>query len=87
MRDPCRCVAQVYNRVVGSLERVVIEVVDSDVATLLRLKSPAERLEMGFALWRSARDMLTAMLTRQHPGWTDEEVVSEVARRLSHAAR
>jgi len=85
--DPCRLVGEVYTRVVGPPERVVIEAVDSDVATLLRLKTPAERLEMAFALWRSARDMLTAMLTRQHPDWTGEEVASEVARRLSHGAR
>ena len=57
-----------------------------DMAEILRQKTPAERLEIAFGMWRSARDMLTAMLTSRHPDWTHDRIVEEVARRLSHGA-
>jgi hypothetical protein len=71
---------------VETYSRPVVEVVDENVATILRRKTPAQRLEMAFAMWRSAHAMLTAMLERIHPDWSDEDVASEVARRLSHGA-
>ena len=63
-----------------------IEVVDDTIAEILRRKTPAERIQIGFTLWRSARDMLMIHLRKTHPDWNDERVVKEVARRLSHGA-
>ena len=37
-----------------------IEVVDDKMAEILRQKSPAERIRIGFMLWTSAHDMLMA---------------------------
>lgn len=61
-----------------------IEVVDEAMAEILRQKTPAERIEIGFKLWTSSRKMLTAHLKSSHPDWDDNQVSKEVARRLSH---
>ena len=64
----------------------VIEVIDDQSAELLRRLKPEERLEMAFGIWRSAREIITSILATQHPDWTEDEVATEVARRLSHGA-
>jgi hypothetical protein len=61
-----------------------IEVVDDVMAEILRRKTPAERIAIGFSLWASAQRMLTVLLTKSHPDWELGRVQSEVARRLSH---
>ena len=61
-----------------------IEVLDDAMAEVLRTKTEAERLAIAHRLWEHARSMLEAMVRREHPQWTDEEVGREVARRLSH---
>ena len=61
-----------------------IEVMDDTLAEVLRRKTPAERIKIGFGLWTSARDMLLAYLKKTHPEWSIEMVEKEVARRLSH---
>ena len=66
--------------------RPVIEVVDDWTAGTLRQRTPTERLEIAFGLWRSTHRMITSMLRRLHPEWTDDQLASEVARRLSHGA-
>ena len=65
---------------------VAIEVMDDRMAEILRKKSHAERLAIGFGLWRSARIILTGSLKSLHPDWSDDKVQKEVARRLSHGA-
>ena len=65
----------------------VIETIDDQTAEILRLRGPAERLEMAFGMWRSAREIITSILVAEHPDWSEDEVASEVARRLSHGAR
>ncbi len=62
------------------------DVVDDAQAAILRRKSPAERLQIGFGLWRSARIMLTAQLASLHPEWDEERVRREVAGRLGYGA-
>ena len=64
----------------------VIEVMDDNMAEILKKKTPAERLEIAFTLWSSARDMLTTVLASQNPNWSKERVATEAARRLSHGA-
>ncbi len=63
-----------------------IEAVDDTMAEILRHKTPAERIRIGFALWTSARDMLMTHLKKTHPDWDNGRIEKEVARRLSHGA-
>jgi hypothetical protein len=63
-----------------------IEVVDDAMAEILRRKTPAERIRIGFTLWTSARDMLMTHLKKTHPDWDKSRIEKEVARRLSHGA-
>ena len=52
------------------------------MAEVLRRKTPAERFQIGFALWTSARDMLIVHLKKTHPEWSFEMIEQEVARRM-----
>jgi predicted NBD/HSP70 family sugar kinase len=61
-----------------------IEVVDNVMAEILRQKTPAERIQIGFKMWTSVRKMLTAHLKSTYPEWNDKQISQEVARRLSH---
>ena len=63
-----------------------IEVVDDAMAEILRHKTPAERIRIGFALWTSARRMLMTHLKKAHPDWDKGRVEKEVVKRLSHGA-
>ena len=63
-----------------------IEVVDDAVAEILRCKTPAERIRIGFNMWTSAHDMLLTQIRRTYPEWDAEKIEHEVARRLSHGA-
>jgi hypothetical protein len=66
----------------GDLRR--IEVIDDTMVEVLRKKTPEERLQIGFGLWRSARKLLRGQLASLHPEWDSERLNREVARRLSH---
>ena len=59
-----------------------IELLHPLVAEILRKKSPTERLAMAFESNRFVRARIAAHLRDQHPEWTDEKVVAEVARRV-----
>lgn len=61
-----------------------IEVMDDAMAEILRRKTPAERLAIGFGLWRSAQKILRGQLASLHPEWDGQRLEREVARRLSH---
>jgi len=61
-----------------------IEVMDDQMAEILRAKSGAERLRIAFGMWESTRRMLTSMLTADHSDWSQERIRSEVSRRLAH---
>ena len=61
-----------------------IEVMDDEMAAVLRAKSGAERLQIAFGMFESARRMLTSMLKADHPDWSEERLRREVARRLAH---
>jgi hypothetical protein len=64
----------------------VIEMIDDQTVEILRQRGHAERLEMAFGMWRSAREIISSILVAEHPDWSTDEVASEVARRLSHGA-
>jgi hypothetical protein len=63
-----------------------VEVVDDRVAEVLRTKTPAERLRIGFNIWSSARRMLLAHIGHIHPEWSQKEVNDEVVERLLHGS-
>ena len=60
-----------------------IEVLDDAMADILRRKTPAERLAIGFGMWESARKALTCHLADSHPDWDAARVAREVARRMA----
>lgn len=62
------------------------EVLDDAMAEILRRKTPAERLAIGFELWEFARRTILANLQREHPDWDEAALKREVARRISHGA-
>jgi hypothetical protein len=61
-----------------------IEVVDLEMADVLREKTEAERLRIAWGMWCSARDMLRNPLRAEHCDWSAQDVDREVARRLAH---
>ena len=63
-----------------------IEVVEDRMAEVFRAKTPAQRLAIGFALRRSAENLLRAHLTSAHPDWDAQRIAREVVGRLSHGA-
>jgi len=65
------------------LDKEQIEVVDDAIAEVLRRKTPAERIKIGFEIWTSAYKMLLSHLKTSHPEWTPEMVRKEAARRIS----
>lgn len=59
------------------------EVIDEEMAAVLRTKTHAERYAIANRLWIFARDMLTSHLSSTHPEWSGEEVAREVAKRMA----
>jgi hypothetical protein len=75
-----------YNRkiILENIDR--IEAVDDVMGKILKQKSPLERLEIAFGLWRSARKQLFFYLRSLHPDWDDAKIHQEVVKRISHGA-
>lgn len=63
-----------------------IEVLDDDMARVLKTKSGSERLEIASSMFASARRMLASHLSSIHPDWSRDQILRETARRLSHGA-
>ncbi|MCU0285684.1 MAG: hypothetical protein MUF15_04725 [Acidobacteria bacterium] len=61
-----------------------IEVVDDACARIYASKSPAERLKIASGMWRSAQKLLMLSIKSQYPHWSDQEICSEVIKRISH---
>ena len=59
-----------------------IEVVDDQIAAILRRKGGAASVEMIASAWRMMRDILDAQIRAKHPAWSAEAVTAEVHRRL-----
>ena len=68
------------------LDRGQIEVVDDEMAAVLRGMTGAQRLRIASGMFVSARRAIMHMLRTEHPDWTEEQIVREAARRLSHGA-
>jgi hypothetical protein len=63
-----------------------IEIVDHDMARVLRTKTGAERLKIASDMFASARRMIVSHLAAQHPDWDEEQIQREASRRISHGA-
>ena len=61
-----------------------IEVVDHAVADMMRQKSPAEKVAMVGAAHRTAKRLMAAGIRRNNADWTEEQIQTEVCRRLLH---
>ncbi|HEY1685729.1 MAG TPA: hypothetical protein VGG19_13255, partial [Tepidisphaeraceae bacterium] len=59
-----------------------IEVVDDDLAQVLRKKTLTERLAMAFEANRTIRSVLEAAIAEQHPEWSRQQILQAVARRM-----
>ena len=68
------------------LDHLRIEVVDDDMAHILRQKTGAERLKIASDMFASARRMIASHLAAEHPDWDEERVQRETSRRISHGA-
>lgn len=62
------------------------EMIDNAMADILREKTDAEHLQIGFGMWRSARRLVEANVRAEHPEWTEDEIRRQVAGRRSHGA-
>ena len=60
------------------------DVIEPEMARVLAKKTDAERLQIGWGMWRSARRMIERIVAAESPGLSPGEVQTIVARRLSH---
>jgi hypothetical protein len=63
-----------------------IEMVDEDMAAVLRRMTGAQRLKIAEGMFRSARQTIACFLKQRHPDWDDQQVQRETVRSLSHGA-
>ena len=68
------------------VDRRQIEVLDDRMAEILRRKTGAERLQIAYGMFSSARRMIISTLRALHPDWDEKQIKAEAARRLSHGA-
>lgn len=60
-----------------------IEMIDDQMAEILRAKSPSEKVAMISAAHSTARVLVQAGIRYQHPEWDDLRVHTEIAKRVS----
>ncbi|MCI0363332.1 MAG: hypothetical protein L0Y44_04085 [Phycisphaerales bacterium] len=63
-----------------------IEVMDDQVAAIMRHKTPQEKLAMLDDLWQLAESLTEAGVRELHPDWSDQQVRRERIRRMSRGA-
>jgi ribosomal protein L16/L10AE len=61
-----------------------IESVDEAMVEIYKKKTPTQRLQIAFGLWRSVKILLFNSLRSLHPEWDEKRLQREVARRMSH---
>jgi hypothetical protein len=64
-----------------------IEVIDRDYATILRMLTPAQRLEAMFAANEHVRHLMAAGTKMRHPDWSAEQIQKHVAECWLHDTR
>ena len=75
-----------YKTMANSFDDLRIEVVDDDMARILRAKTGAERLKIANDMFVAARRMIASHLAAEHPDWDEERIQRETSRRISHGA-
>lgn len=68
------------------LDKGQFESADDAMVEIYKKKSPLERMQIAFGMWRSARILLFNSLRSLHPEWDAKRLQQEVARRISHGA-
>jgi len=61
-----------------------IEVMDDEMAKVIRKKTGAERLQIASDMFDSARELIVCYLRSQHPDWDEDEVQFHTSNRISH---
>lgn len=69
------------------LDKGQIEVVDDQVAVIMKTKSGPERLRMVWDAWDFFERRITAHLKSMHPDWTLEQIQKEIVRRVSYGTK
>ena len=62
------------------------EIIDDQMAAVLRRKTDAQRLRSVDAFWKSARAIIKAAICTEHPEWDLQTINQEIARRISNGA-
>jgi hypothetical protein len=62
------------------------EIMDDQMAEIMRSKTPGQRLAIVNSMWRMGRGLIQSMLRHDHPDWSDEEIGRETSRRLLRGA-
>jgi hypothetical protein len=62
------------------------DVIDDDMAAVLRQKTGAQRLAIVDALYDAAWRLIECNVQTRHPEWTDQQVRQAVAQRIAGAA-
>lgn len=65
---------------------VKFEIIDDQMAEILRRKSDVQRLRSIDGFWRSARAILRAAIVTEHPDWDRPRINVEISRRISNGA-
>jgi len=63
-----------------------LEIIDDQVAEILRTKTVVERFATIDQFWRLAGQMIRARIAHEHPDWSEDRIQRELARRMSHGA-
>ena len=66
------------------LDPANMEVLYEQMTALLRTKTPADRIAMIGAAHRTAKHLMAAGVRILHPDWDENQVRSEMLRRLLH---
>ena len=62
------------------------DMLDDEMARILRGMTGAERLKIANDMFTSTRRMLASHLAAEHPDWDQDRIERETARRISHGA-
>ena len=60
----------------------IVEFMDREMVEILRSKTVTEKIAMVGAAHRTAKKLVACGIRGRHPDWTEEEIQSEVARRM-----
>ena len=66
----------------GVREEIRIDRIDTRILDIYASWSPARRMEALANMVRGARKMLARQIRAAHPGWSEDEIGREVARRF-----